>query len=172
MKNVDVLFKIPILNFFIKDFKLKQKQIEKVLKKYPEHRLNGPFFTNRGETDISFMHTFNEIFKKEFEYMCQSLESNLVLTDVWSVSYKKGDYHVPHNHGSKGYSAILYLRYDNNHPSTVYFQPWNDVNDVGKFETPEVKEGSIVVFPSFVEHMSRPNPISKHKRIISFDLKV
>jgi len=110
MKNVDVLFKIPILNFFIKDFKLKQKQVEKVLKKYPEHRLNGPFFTNRGETDISFMHTFNEIFKKEFEYMCQSLESNLVLTDVWSVSYKKGDYHVPHNHGSKGYSAILYLR--------------------------------------------------------------
>ena len=35
----------------------------------------------------------------------------------------------------------------------VYFQPWNDVNDVGKFETPEVKEGSMVVFPSFVEHI-------------------
>ena len=32
MKNVDALFKIPILNFSIENFKLKQKQIEKVLK--------------------------------------------------------------------------------------------------------------------------------------------
>ena len=56
----------------------------------------------------------------------------------------------------------------------MYFQPWNNVNDVGRFENLEkVKEGSMVAFPSFVEHMSRPNPISKYKmRIIGFDLNV
>ena len=172
MKNVDALFKIPILNFSIENFKLKQKQIEKVLKKYPEHRSNGPFFSNRGQIDVSFMQTFIDIFKKEFEYISENLQSNVVLKDIWSTSYKKGDYHIPHNHGSRGYSGILYLRHDDNHPSTMYFQPWNNVNDVGRFETPKVKEGSMVVFPSFVEHMSRPNPISKYKRIIGFDLNV
>ena len=173
MKNVDVLFKIPILNFSIENFKFKQKQIEKVLKQYPEHRLNGPFFSNRGQMDVSFMHTFSDIFKKEFEYISKNLQSNEVLKDIWSNSYKKGDYHIPHNHGSRGYTGILYLRYDDNHhPPTIYFQPWNDVKDVGRFEVPEVKEGSVVIFPSFVQHMSRPNPISKYKRIISFDLNV
>ena len=110
MKNVDVLFKIPILNFSIENFKLKQKQIEKVLKKYPEHRLNGPFFSNRGQIDVSFMQTFIDIFKKNLNTYLKICNLMYFLKDIWSTSYKKGDYHIPHNHGSRGYSGILYLR--------------------------------------------------------------
>ena len=172
MKHADTLFHIPILNFSIENFKLKQKQIEKVLKKYPEGRSNGPFSTNRGKIDVTFNKSFSDIFQKEFESIAEKLESNVILKGAWSTSYGKGDYHIPHNHGSRGYTGILYLRYDKHHPPTMYLQPWNDAYDIGRFKTPEIKEGSIVIFPSFIQHMTIPNPVTKHKRIIAFDLNI
>ena len=36
-------------------------------------------------------------------------KADVAIEDIWSVSYKKGDYHSPHNHGTIGYAGILYL---------------------------------------------------------------
>ena len=92
--------------------------------------------------------------------------------DVWSVSYKKGDYHIPHNHGSKGYCGILYLNMQKNSPVTSYMQPWNNYNDDSVIYEPKVEEGDIVIVPQFITHFTKPNNLKFKKRIISFDFKI
>jgi hypothetical protein len=89
------------------------------------------------------------------------------------VTYKNGDYHTPHNHGSTGLSGILYLNLDKKSPPTTYLQPWNDwYSDRTIMYPMPVQEGQIVVIPQFINHFSEPNKAKKIKRIISWDMKV
>ena len=49
--------------------------------------------------------------------------------------------------------------------------PWQDPrNDRTSFATPEVKEGTILIAPSFSHHFVHPNKTRKHRTVISFDL--
>tara|TARA_R110002020_G_scaffold399032_2_gene608919 strand:+ start:86 stop:613 length:528 start_codon:yes stop_codon:yes gene_type:complete len=166
---IDSLFSIPILNLTTSDFKRKKKAIEKVLKKYPEEEKRGLLLSNRSCTDRNLTVAFSEIFKNELDIISKLFKQNIFLKSVWSVSYRKGDFHIPHNHGSIGYAGILYLDYYPKSPPTIYIQPWNNDEDLTHFRHPEVCEGKIVIVPRFLMHFTRPNPISKPKRIVGFD---
>ena len=80
---------------------------------------------------------------------------------------------MPHNHGTKGLSGILYLETFEKSPSTCYIQPWNNIekDETLIFEMP-AKEGEMIIFPSFVNHYSPPNKYKQNKRIVSFDMRV
>lgn len=95
------------------------------------------------------------------------------MEDIWSVSYKKGDYHTPHNHGATGLTGILYLNMPEDGPVTQYIQPWNDWQSDRTIYYPlPVVEGTIVVVPKFVRHFTEPSKSKKIKRIISWDMKI
>ena len=95
------------------------------------------------------------------------------IKDIWSVSYTKGEYHSPHNHGSIGWAGILYLDLPKDSPVTSYLQPWNDIqNDTSIYHPVKVVEGQIVIVPQFVTHFSPPNKSTKKKRIISWDMEL
>ena len=97
----------------------------------------------------------------------------VAIQDIWSVSYSKGEYHSPHNHGSLGWAGILYLDLPKDSPGTSYLQPWNDIqNDTSIYHPVKVVEGQIVVVPQFVTHFSPPNKSTKKKRIISWDMNL
>ena len=97
---------------------------------------------------------------------------DLAITNVWSVSYQKGDYQSPHNHGGVGLSAIMYLDLPKETPGTLFLQPWNDWDtDQSQYGEVMVKEGDIVVVPSFVAHYTKPNKTDDVKRVIAWDMK-
>ena len=88
----------------------------------------------------------------------------------WSVTYKKNQFHVPHNHGSTGYAAILYVDMNKTSPVTTYIRPWNNTEtDTTVFTDPPVEEGDLVIVPRFLIHFTNPNKTSFKKRIVSFD---
>jgi hypothetical protein len=120
----------------------------------------------------SIEYFIDPIFKIEFfKIKCIYFKYNkkINLYNLWSVSYKKGNYHVPHNHGSKGYCGILYLDMNKNSPKTTYIQPFQTEEDTTKLYKPEVVEGDIMIIPQFIYHYTEPNTINFKKRIISFD---
>ena len=89
------------------------------------------------------------------------------------MSYKKGDYHTPHDHGSVGLAGILYLNMPKDAPVTQYIQPWNDWNSDRTIYLPmPVKEGDIVVLPRFIRHFTDPSKSKKIKRVISWDMNL
>ena len=94
------------------------------------------------------------------------------ITALWCQRYKSGDYHAPHDHGSLGYSAVLYAKMEPEvHPSTQFFSPFP--NHIGFRENRliKVEEGDLVVFPANLMHMAPPHYSDEERIIISFNIQ-
>ena len=167
--DIEPVFLILFIKIKTIDFKNKKESMEKILKQYPEMPFAN-FMSNKAKAD--FVWEFLEIFKDEFSEIRKAFDGKINVQSAWSVSYKKGDYHVPHNHGSTGYCGILYLDMHKDSPVTSYLQPWNNDRDNSIIYEPEVKEGDLVIVPQHLIHFTRPNEIKFKKRIISFDFKL
>ena len=130
----NTLFNIPMWSIPCINFKKKKPQLEKLCKAFPEKKHGiQTFSTNRQRDRSGFAAAFNNIMSEELGMLSQKLKKDIQLEDIWSVSYKKGDYHEPHNHGSTGYSGILYLDMHEQSPLTTYIQPWNNEKDKSVF---------------------------------------
>ena len=166
------LFNIPMWRLPTLNFKKKKKDLEKLVKAYPE-RKHGlqTFYTNRQKDRTGFGEAFSNILAEEFEMFSKRVSKNIVISDIWSVSYKKGDYHTVHDHGSIGLAGILYLNMPKDAPVTQYVQPWNDFQTDRTIYLPlPVREGDIVITPKFVRHFTEPSKSKKIKRVISWDM--
>ena len=166
------LFNIPMWRLPTLNFKKKKKDLEKLVKAYPE-RKHGlqTFYTNRQKDRTGFGEAFSNIMAEEFEMFSKRVSKNIVISDIWSVSYKKGDYHTVHDHGSIGLAGILYLNMPKDAPVTQYVQPWNDFQSDRTIYLPlPVQEGDIVVTPKFIRHFTEPSKSKKTKKIISWDM--
>ena len=166
---VEPIFNIEFFRIKCCDFKNKKKAIIKVLKQYPEIPFAN-FYSNKNKTQLS--EPFTKIFRDEFKLIKAKYNSKITIYKTWSISYKKGNYHVPHNHGATGYTGILYLDMNKKSPVTTYIRPWNDDKDKTVLFKPPVEEGDIMIVPRFLMHYTEPNKISFKKRVVSFDFKV
>ena len=168
------LFEIPMWSLPCLNFKKKKEQLVKLLKNYPEKRTGiQNFSTNRQSPRPNLIQAFSNVIGEELEMLSQQVKSDIAIEDIWSVSYKKGDYHSPHNHGTTGYAGILYLEFPEGSQQTNYIQPWQNIsNDTTMFNTLPVKEGDIVIVPQFINHFSPPHKGKKQKRIISWDMRI
>ena len=166
------LFHIPMWSLPTLNFSKKKKQLEQLVKAYPEKKAGlQTFFTNRQSDRTGFGEALTNILEQEFEMFSKKVQKRIMLDDIWSVSYKKGDYHTPHDHGSTGLAGILYLNMPKDGAVTQYIQPWNDWQSDRTIYYPlKVKEGDIVITPKFVRHFTEPHQSKKLKRIISWDM--
>ena len=168
------MFKINCYTLPTLNFKTKKKKLINLLKAYPEKKHGIQTFSTNRQTDrLGLSQGFTELLSEELEMLSGKIKRDLAITDIWSVSYDKGDYHSPHNHGSLGFSGILYLNLPKDSPATSYIQPWNDIyTDTTIYYPKPVEEGTIVVVPQFLTHFSPPNKSKSKKRIISWDMKI
>jgi len=168
------LFTIPMWSIPCLNFSKKKKQLEQLVKGFPEKKHGiQTFATNRQRPRVGFAEAFMKICGEELSMLSKKIQKDIEIEDIWSVSYKKGDYHTPHDHGSTGLAGILYLNMPKKAPVTQYIQPWNDwYSDRTIYMPLPVAEGSIVVTPKFVRHFTEPNKESKIKRVISWDMKI
>ena len=116
---------------------------------------------------------FDSIVSKQFAEFSKKSEISFELKDLWTVRYNTNDFHVPHNHGPIGLSGILYLVKECDHPSTQFLLPWNDIKSgVTQIYSPDVLEGDILIFPSFLTHWTEPNLSDASRVAVSFDLRI
>ena len=164
--EIEPVFKIEFFKIKCVDFKNKKAKIEEVLDRYPEMPFAN-FHSNRHKARIN--KELLEIFKEEFYLIRTKFNAAIILDRAWSVTYNKGDYHVPHNHSSQGYAGIIYLQQRKDSPKTTYIQPWNNQEDKSVLYSPEVEQGDMMIVPQFLMHYTEPNKVYFKKRIISFD---
>ena len=168
------LFTIPMWSIPTLNFSQKKKELEKLCKSFPEKKHGmQTFATNRQSDRSGFPEAFNSICGEELGMLSQKLKKDIQIEDIWSVAYKRGEYHTPHNHGGTGLTGILYLNMDKKAGVTQYIQPWNDwYSDRTIYYPLQVNEGDIVIIPKFVRHFTEPSKSAKVKRIISWDMKI
>ena len=93
------------------------------------------------------------------------------VSGLWCQRYKSRDYHVPHDHGTVGYSCVFYARINPEvHKSTLFFSPF--AAEAGSRDTSSiaVEEGDLVIFPSGLLHMAPPHDSDQDRIIISLNL--
>jgi hypothetical protein len=170
----ETLFNIPYYTLTTSNFKIKKKNLTKLFNSYPDIKQGiQTFHTNKQSNNENLIQSFSNIMDEELNILTEKLKANISITDVWSVTYKEGEYHPPHNHGSMGLTGILYLEFPKNSPITMYIQPWNNFYlDTTTYCSLPVEEGQIIVVPKFISHFTVPHIHKKIKKVISWDMNV
>ena len=174
------LFDIPIWIKEVDNFDYKKSELDKELSKFPEMRNDtNTFFSNRNTDRNGLSKSFGNIMSKELLELYSSVKKykseirEVLITDVWSVTYEKGDYQATHNHRSTGLSGLLHLENPSDGPNLNIVMPWNDwINDTTNYYSVKYKVGTMMVMPSFLLHSSEPNLSNERKRVISWDMKI
>ena len=111
---------------------------------------------------------FLPLLHKNIEKMINQIgfESHTILF-LWFQQYLSNGTHGWHTHGDN-YTGVYYLELPEGTPTTEYCYPMN-TDRVDNFD---VKEGDIILFPSFVIHRAPKNLSDKRKTIISFNINL
>lgn len=153
--------KSKLLNFF----ELTEKRNEKNnldLITYTDFRNNNhhterPYFS-------TFLSVIDEFSKRFMQYYCVK---DFTIINCWFQQYYKNDNHSWHNHSQTNISWVYYVELDDKHHGTEFY----DTINKEKFKL-DVKEGDIVVFPSFVPHRSPAIVTDDRKTIISCNVNL
>lgn len=127
----------------------------------------------------AYTECFNKIFDKKFE---------VIIDEIWYNVYVDGEYQENHDHlgGISGshFSCIHFLSFDEkNHEPVVFRDPLRqlrnlsvelDQNNYSDHCIPIIKEGDMLMFPSYLSHEVKPGKATPdYPRIsIAFNLKV
>jgi hypothetical protein len=172
--KIGSLFSIPFCKIQVEDFVNKKKDLINLFARFDEKKNDeelANFSSNRYNTKL-VNEEFTNILRYELQSIVNAFKTDFYVSDVWSVTYKENGYHPIHNHGSVGLSCILYLTLPTDAPKTSFLQPWNNfLTDKSTYAVLDVKEGDILVVPSFVNHFTQQNKSKSEKRIISWDMK-
>ena len=168
------MFEINFLKFKVEDFNNKKEKLLNMLKEYPESKKDYQnFYTNRQSDRTGLIQKFREICKDEIEQISKTFKVGFKISDMWSVTYEKGNYHPVHNHGSIGLTGLLYLQADEYASPTIYLQPWTEhITDKTLYYRMPSVEGTIVITPKFLHHFTEPHDAIEDKKVIAFDIDI
>lgn len=157
------LFEIPI---FIDEIDLKKiKLIKRPLEKTWISKTKSSYTSNVDENvenvieKDSLIYLLQKIVKLLEEKVQHKFEISLI--NIWENIYSDNDYQEPHIHTKTDFSFIIYKRVEEDGGKTLFFNPSRNFIDpffnishlFDKTYKPKCKEGQLILFPSFLEHM-------------------
>tara|TARA_R110000822_G_C15232506_1_gene485473 strand:+ start:63 stop:605 length:543 start_codon:yes stop_codon:yes gene_type:complete len=174
------LFEIPIYigKINLKKIKLKNSKLEKTwvsdISSSYKKNLNEDIQNIIDKNSLSYL---LNLIVKLFEEKQQE-EFKIVLINIWENIYKNKDFQEPHIHIRSDFSFIIYKKVEEKGGKTLFFNPSRNFIEpfpnisylYAKTFQPFCKEGQIILFPSFLEHMvlktSNQHTISGNLRFI------
>ena len=136
------------------------------LKNENHDQINKLDWSKKYDFDREWVRILYDDLSIKLNCMAQSIGFESVkFNELWFQQYIQNDTHTWHGHGSN-FTCVYYLEMDNDSPLTELIEPFSMD---AKF-TPDVKEGSIIVFPSYVIHRSPKITNDKRKTIIAFNV--
>ena len=170
------MFQIPLVHLKVQNWVTKQKELLSLFDSVKPHiGFDNTLYTDFwNESRPDYSSKISSIFDDEIKEASKLLLYNIKIKSAWFQVTKKNNFHVPHNHGPKGFSSVCYIKYNKEaHSSITFISPYNDlVAGHELFYSPEISEGDILFFPSALIHFTEPN-IDKGKRIVvSFNFDV
>lgn len=117
------------------------------------------FSKQKGE----WFNLFSEKVLREFSLWFMKLHKadQLVVEESWYQIYNKNNFHELHTHSGTNFTNVFYLQLPDKKNSTFI-----------ENESVDVLEGSLITFPGFIPHESKPNLSDTPKIIISFNSSI
>tara|TARA_R110002012_G_scaffold142111_2_gene299992 strand:+ start:549 stop:1085 length:537 start_codon:yes stop_codon:yes gene_type:complete len=134
---------------------------------------------SKTESSYSYQNIVNQ---KSGEYILETINSLMgndlpphktyKLLNIWENKYESGDFQERHVHAQSHFSFVIYKKIESS--KTVFFNPSEKlmssyygehfINNSNFFKEqfiPQCRQGQIIVFPSFIEHMVQKHNNSK-----------
>ena len=105
------------------------------------------------------------------------------ITNMWAIINKDGAFNERHHHGNSSLSAAYYVKAEKNAGDIIFFDPRqanvfhhpmaknaNSLNCQVQSVTP--KEGTLVLFPSYLEHKVAENFSNEERIVVSFNISL
>ena len=172
-------FTVPIFQYSIPNWESSAKN--NILKALTPHLSGNTDYYNKGDWSASkqkpqYTQAILDIIDNSLMSFAEELgtpKDQLIIPEMWYEQLNKYDHHCCHNHGAIGYSACLYVHFnEKQHEATKFYGPYLGFLDgESLFFQPEVKEGDIVLFPSALNHEAPINYSDEMRIIVSFNIK-
>lgn len=130
---------------------------------------------------------FNLLVQKYTECMCEIFKKDFKISipRIWYNVYTDGEYQEEHDHLTgpftvPHFSCIHFLSFDpNQHKAPEFRDPLSQLRNLsielecGEVYVPQIREGDLLIFPSYLRHWVPPSSKTDYPRItLSFNLKV
>lgn len=184
------IFSVPLLHLRIDNWENKK---EKLYELYNQVFTNPEIFKTFSDcpfdVETDYHHNFNtecdtqksnlsddvsEIFVDELDFISEVFEMDVNVKNSWFERASTAKFHTVHNHGNNGFSCVVFMKYcHEKHTPTVFLDPITASNgplSPQMQEPPGIKEGSMIVFPSYLYHFTNPNTSDSERIILSFNL--
>ena len=121
-----------------------------------------------------YLNTVRELLKEEMTWFANDLKADPQIVRAWFERALYKCHHPVHTHGHGGWSAVLFIEYDPTvHTPTVFIAPFNHfVTGMQLTYMPEVEEGDLILFPSFLLHYTQLNESHVQRTVASFNMTV
>lgn len=169
--NKSNLFSISLLSVPVNGWEEKKK---KILSNSNDNKLYGNVNTNYDPNGKDLIN-ISSIFSEEIDIISKEINRKIVVSGSWIEKAEKGMHHTVHNHGQIGLSAICYVEFNSEeHEPAIFVAPFNDTFNGQLIEasSKQMKEGLILLFPSFLLHYTNPNKSDKIRTTLSFNLEI
>ena len=173
------------INEELKKFILKEKQKNPAgTKKSNVHGWHSEDFDLKNENLKNFITEISKNIGNAIKDMNWDLETQIVkITDMWSIINNKNAFNERHHHGNSALSAAYYVKAEKNAGNIIFFDPRqanvfhhpiskesNNINAQAQSVTP--KPGTLVLFPSYLEHKVDENQSNDERIVISFNVSL
>ena len=193
-----ILYPIHIFQTHIKENELIKDELFSNIQKYskdvsiPDGWLTDNILTSFDSNNINIKLFGEDSIVHEYyqKYLSTFFDKvvRLDLPDIWFNYYSNGEYQEAHHHvhpymkNKTHFSCIHYLRYDPEvHQPVTFVDPLMlirshslemDSNNYHEKYSPEIREGSLLMFPAYLEHFVRKSvPTPDNPRIsIAFNI--
>ena len=139
-------------------------------------------FDLKNENLKNFISEISKNIESAIKDMNWDLETQIAkITSMWSIINNKDAFNEKHHHGNSALSAAYYVKAEQNAGNIVFYDPRqanvfhhptskqvNGVNAQVQSVTP--KAGTLVLFPSYLEHKVNPNLSNDERIVISFNV--
>ena len=134
------------------------------------------FSKQKGE----WFNLFSEKVLREFSLWFMKLHKadQLVVEESWYQIYNKNNFHELHTHSGTNFTNVFYLQLPDKKNCTFIEEleaVFKNIRKNSTFienESVDVLEGSLITFPGFIPHESKPNLSDTPKIIISFNSSI
>jgi hypothetical protein len=135
--------------------------------------MKSDFFDNNNAKRLpTYYQTVREALRPILDEFQETYPIPVDIINMWYQTTASGQMHGVHNHGPTGVSAVFYVNFDPKvHKPTTFISPFPSyINGEVMDYTPDVYEGDVIFFPSFLMHMQEPNKSSVPRTIVSFNI--
>lgn len=173
---ISTMFSIPLVRYSLSDWDSKKRFLMSTLESRQltmgSERVWSDYADKSSENLL--LSTITGTLRDELDQFAQDFRCEPSIVRAWFEKAYQNNHHPVHNHGHGGWSAVLYLDYaPDEHTPTIFVSPFDHfITGEQLTYVPDVKEGDLILFPSFLHHYTQPNESEIPRAVLSFNLTV